>query len=60
MCDTVPEVARISSREAVNVQTDVGQGQIEHKEVAGSPHLLHREEGRDADGVQEESQQAWR
>lgn len=54
----IPEVAGVRSREAVHVQTDVGHRQVEHKEVAGVPHLLHPEERRDADGVEEESNQA--
>lgn len=52
--DTIPEVARVGRRESVNIQTDVGQGEVEHEEVAGISHLLHSEEGHDADGVEEE------
>ena len=56
----VPEIAGICSREPVYIQTEVSQSQIEHKEVTGIPHLLHSEEGQDADAVEEESQQAWK
>lgn len=58
LCVCVPEVAGICSYEAVDVQTDVGQGEIEDKEVTGIPHLLHSEEGHDADGIEEESEDA--
>lgn len=54
----IPDVAGIRSCEAINIQTDVSHSQIEHKEVTGSPHLLHCEERQDADGVQEESEHA--
>lgn len=59
-CISLPEVAGVRSYEAVNVQADVGQGEVEDKEVAGVPHLLHGEEGQDADGVEEEAKHACR
>lgn len=54
---SIPDVARVRGRQSVNVQTEVSHGEVEHKEVAGVPHLLHREERHDADGVEEESQE---
>lgn len=56
----VPEVAGIGSCESVNIQTEVSHSQIEHKEVTGSPHLLHCEERHNADGIEEESKHAWK
>lgn len=54
--DTViPEVAGVGGRQSVDVETEVGYSQVEHKEVTGIPHLLDGEEGHDADGVEEES-----
>ena len=58
--DLIPEVAGVSSREAVDIQTEVGHGKIKDKEVTGIPHLLHREEGHDADGVQDEAEHSWK
>lgn len=55
----IPKVAGVRSNEAVNVQADVGQSEIEDKEVTGIPHLLHSEEGHDANGIEEEAQHAW-
>lgn len=52
----IPDVACVRGCKSVDVQTEVGHGEVEHKEVTGSPHLLHCEEGHDADGVEEESQ----
>lgn len=54
----IPEVACICSRKSIDIQTEVSHGEIEHKEVTGIPHLLHREEWYDADGIEEESQHA--
>lgn len=56
----IPEVACVCSDEAVNIQADVGQSEIEHKEVTGIPHLLHREERHDANGIEEEPKHACR
>lgn len=56
----IPEVACVGSYEAINIQADVGQSEIEHKEVAGIPHLLHGEEGHDANGIEEETKHACR
>ena len=53
----IPDVARVRSCQSVNVQTEVGHSEVEHEEVAGVPHLLHREERHDADGIEEESQE---
>lgn len=56
----IPEIAGICSCEPVYIQTEVSQSQIEHKEGTRTSHLLHAEEGQDADAVEEESQQAWK
>lgn len=54
----IPEVAGVCCYEAVNVQADVGQSEIEDKEVTGIPHLPHGEERQDADGIEEEAEHA--
>lgn len=57
LCFLVPEVAGVGSGESVDVQTDVSQGKVEHKEVTGRPQVLHSEEGDDVDGIKYESKQ---
>lgn len=52
----LPEIACIGSSESINIQTEVSYSKVEHQEVAGIAHLPHPEEGKDADGIEEESQ----
>lgn len=56
----IPDVAGVGGRQSVDVETEVGHSQVEHKEVTGVPHLLHGEEGHDADGIEEESHHSCR